>query len=134
MHGRNINFLMQILCLLLINCENFIEVKTIKKISSPNGNFNVIVQTVDGGTATEKIIKIFLLQKSLKINKHSTPIFTTRHDNIIDVFWKDESNIIIRILSESLIHYYVIKYYEFNIHVEIQKTITTQEPEVGMVE
>ena len=120
MRRINISLLNLIFCLAFISCFGLAEEEIIKEIKSPNGIYKIIQQSVGAGATTEQLDKIYLLRSDLRIRKHSNPIFITGSGNIIDVSWKDTSNIQITVLSESLIRYQVVRSYSFIIHVEIQ--------------
>jgi len=100
-----------------ITCS-IVEKKINNEIFSPNGNFRIIELSVGGGTATERLHKIFLLNKNNKLRKDSIPILITVEGNILNISWINELDVLIKVKSKSLIQYQVVKYHRFNIIVE----------------
>jgi hypothetical protein len=108
-----------IFCFTLLSCFDGTGKKEIKQeIISPSGSHKIIEQSVDWGTATKHINKVFVLRSDLKIKKYSTPVLLTEEGNILNIVWKDDRNILITVESESSISYQVVKYYGTNIIVE----------------
>jgi len=48
-----------------------------QELLSPNGVFKIIVQSVDGGTATDHLNKVFVLRRDIKLKNSFTPVLIT---------------------------------------------------------
>ena len=92
-----------------------------QELLSPNGIYKIIVQSVDGGTATEHLNKVFILRWDIKLKNDFTPVLITTDGNIVNIYWKDDDNIFIKVKSESLISYQVIKNHSHYITVEVEE-------------
>lgn len=101
--------------IIFFNCVVDREIK--EERLSPNGNRKLILQSVDGGTATKHLNKIFVIRADLKLRNDYTPVLITEHDNIIDFSWEDENNIIIIVKSKDFIYYQVVICHGIKINV-----------------
>jgi hypothetical protein len=108
-----------ILTLAVSSCFDGIGREIKQELISPSGSHKIIVQSVDGGTATKHLNRVFVLRWDLKIRRDSTSVLTTTDGNILNIYWKDNRNIFIKVKSEALIEYQVVKCYGFTIVVEV---------------
>jgi len=109
------------LCLAIFSCSDGIERKIKLELLSPSGSHKIILQSVDGGTATEHLNKVFVLRRDLKLRKDATPVLSTIEGNIVNISWKDDKNILLTVKSESLIRYQVVRNYGTTIFVETEE-------------
>jgi hypothetical protein len=112
--------IISLLSFIVISCFDFIGREIKQELLSPSGSHKLIWQSVNGGTATEHINKVFVLKHDSKLKNNFTPIFTTTEGNIIDISWINDMDILIRVKSETLIRYQVVKFYGTNIIVEVE--------------
>lgn len=110
-----------LLSLIFLTCSSCIGREIKQELLSPDGVFKIIVQSVNGGTATEHLNKVFVLRKDIKLRNSFTPILITIEGNIVNIYWNDDENIYIKVKSESLIRYQVKKDYLFYITVEVEE-------------
>ena len=104
--------------IIVIFFEDPISREIIQEIPSPTGSHKLILQSVDGGATTKHYNKVFILRYDMKLKKDTTPLFLTTDGNIISISWINNMDILIKIKSEELIYYQVVKSYGRNIIVE----------------
>lgn len=61
------------------------------------------------------------MSKDYRLKWYSTPVLITVEGNVLNISWLNSNSILIKVKSESLIEYQVVKDHGFNIIVESEE-------------